>query len=91
MSEMKSPLSPSDIEVLLWCHCRGEKHERFDAMAIREAISMFMGCQMIQPMENKIDVYVTTEKGNAMVRAICNTPEPHQAWVDGEGRLIPQD
>jgi hypothetical protein len=34
------------------------------------------------------NVYCITEKGRAMVRALCNTPEPRCVWVDASGKEL---
>lgn len=88
MNKMKSPLSPSDIEVLIWCHCRPEPHERLDAPAVSEAIRMFLDCGMVKLYEGKKDMYVTTKKGAALMRMLRNTPEPRLVWVDGFGSIL---
>jgi len=76
---MKHPLSPSDIEVLIWCHCRSSRHERYDAPAVHEAQVMFLNCKMIE-MKDGNNFYTTTDKGNAMIKKLCNTIEPVCIW-----------
>jgi hypothetical protein len=84
--KMKSPLSPSDIEVLLHCHTTPGPHPRLDAPAVQEALRMFRGCAMIEVVEPKFtpgggSAFNTTPKGDAFVKALCNTPEPVQTWT----------
>ncbi len=81
---MKTPLTPNDIEVLLWCHIRGTRHERHDAPAVRDALRMFERSGMIAPQPGLDGVYNTTAKGRAMVTALCRTPEPIEksVWLD---------
>ena len=81
--KMKTPLSPSDIEVLLHCHTTPSRHPRFDAEAVQRAISMFVqsGLVMHMPQPTEHHVYPTTAKGDAFVKALCNTPEPVQTWT----------
>jgi len=93
---MKSPLSPNDIEVLIWCHTRPEPHERLYAPAVREAIEMWLESGMIEPDDMYIKssiiqpdcVWRTTDKGHAMIKSLCNTPEPISAWLDCNGKTI---
>jgi len=85
---MKSPLSPSDVEVLIWCHCRPQKHERFNAPAIQESFAMFIRCGMIKENPEEKDVFRTTKKGDAMIDTLCSTPEPILVWVDVNGKVL---
>ena len=84
MTRMKTPLSPSDIEVLLWYHCRPEPHERQDAPAVAESRVMFIECEMLEPLVGK-DLYGTTAKGAAMVDMLCHAAEPRCVWIGGDG------
>ena len=89
---MKTPLSPNDIEVLIRCHCRhDEPHPRVEARAVQEALRMWKDAGMIE-CSNSDDSYSTTDKGHAMIEALCNTPEPHPqwscVWVDQTGRIL---
>jgi hypothetical protein len=78
---MKSPLSPSDIEVLIWYHTRPARHERINAPAVQEATQMFCRCGMIRPRLEYDEGYMTTEKGNAFIEALRNTQEPVAVWT----------
>lgn len=73
---MKTPLSPIDIELLLWCHCRAEPHPRITVPAIAESLFMFQKCGMISETTNKYGCFTTTDKGRAMVEAMCAIAEP---------------
>jgi hypothetical protein len=81
--KMKSPLSPSDIEVLLHCHTTPARHPRFEAEAVQRAISMFVQAGMVvhNPQPGEYHVYTTTDKGDAFIEALLNTPEPVQSWT----------
>lgn len=86
---MKTPLSPSDIELLIWCHCRPEPHDRIDAPAIVDGIHMWLEAGMIEPNPDFANgTYTTTDKGRAMIEALCNTPEPRCAWIDASGNPL---
>lgn len=76
---MKTPLSPLDIEVLLWYFYKTEPHENIAAPAVKESILMWTRSGMLKPLHTYVcpeGMYCTTEKGDAMVKALCNTPEP---------------
>lgn len=78
---MKSPLSPSDIEVLLWCHSRAEPHPRLAAPAVHEAIQMYERCGMIEKRDvPDLSLYRTTAKGRAFIEALCKVSEPVPVW-----------
>ena len=81
---MKSPLSPCDIDVLIWYHVHPHVHPNSDAPAVRESTAMWVRSGMLA-MDGEL--FTTTPKGAAMVRALCRTPEPVQAWVGKD--LVP--
>lgn len=74
---MKSKLSPSDVEVLIWCHCRPEPHERITAGAVRDALVMWSRAGMIESaLDCLAGTYRTTPKGCAMIEALCAVAVP---------------
>jgi hypothetical protein len=76
---MKRPLSPCDIDVLIWYHVHPHVHPNADAPAVRESTAMWVRCGML---ERAIDgIFTTSLKGSAMIRAWCRTQEPEQIWV----------
>ena len=81
--KMKTPLSPSDIEVLLHCHVSPSRHPRLEAEAVLQAIGMFVQTGMVahNPQPGEHHVYTTTPKGDAFIEALLNTPEPVQSWT----------
>ena len=88
---MKRIGSPSNAEVLLWCHYSPEKHPRYNAPAVIKALSYFLDLGAIYPREDKVDVYNTTPLGAAWVRALCNTACPTTRFVDEFGQIIEED
>lgn len=81
--------SPSNIELLLHCHCCPTPHPRIDAPAIRETIAEFIGLDILVRDRNcDGEVYKTTAKGAAWVEALCNVEIPRTAYVDGHGRVL---
>ena len=88
---MKTPLSPSDIEVLIWSYCCCEAHPREDATAITESIKMFQDAGMVKTERERDGVYRTTAKGDAMVQSICRTQEPRSVWVDSDGNILEEN
>lgn len=84
---MKTPLSASDIEVLLHYHMNTHRHPRYNAPAVSEATEMFMRCGMIETSPSD-SMFITTQKGAAMVKMLCRTPEPKLVYVDAEGKEL---
>ena len=87
MPNMKSPLSPDDIEVLLHYFVNPCEHPRYKAPAVQSAIDMFIGCGILEPSGGP-SPWKTTEKGSAMVRALCRTPEPQLIYADANGNPL---
>ena len=85
-------ITPGDIEVLLHYHTNPEPHPRRDAPAIKDTTERFIRSGLIKVVEAVDDWnknrYITTDKGRAFVKALCNTPLPTQAWIDGYGNII---
>lgn len=79
--KMKTPLSASNIEVLLHYYMNTDEHPRYRAPAVKQAVEMFIGCGMLEPSTGPA-LWQTTEKGSAMVRALCRTPEPQLIYAD---------
>lgn len=84
--KMKTPLSPSDIEVLLHCHTCTAPHPRLEAPEVQDAFDMFSRSGMIvwvpgQAHQSNKPHYITTPKGDAFIEALLNTPEPVQSWT----------
>lgn len=80
-------MSPNEIAVLLHCYTTPEVHPRIDAPAVIHAISMFLGCELISQPDG-FDWYVTTDKGRALVKVLCNVKFPTQVWTDDNGNII---
>lgn len=88
----------SDIDFMMHCHIRGcIPHPRIDAPDIREAITKLLEQKLIQPynitendkLRRKINCWVTTDRGAAWIKMLCNTPFPIQGWVDGrDGSVV---
>lgn len=85
MSKMKSPLSPSDIEVLIHHYACPAIHPRADAPAVQEAIEMFLDCGMMAldttpAGKSGWHSFHVTKKGEYFIDKLCNTVEPVQRW-----------
>jgi len=66
-------VTPSDIEVLIWCHCSPEPHPRLKAPAVHEGLRMWSKKGMIEPYSGcPPGTFRTTDKGRAMVESIYN-------------------
>jgi len=81
-------MSPSDIEVLIHYHCCPAVHPRDDAPAVQEATQEFLMDGIIMHDAKSKSGYRTTERGRALLAAICATPLPTEAWVDDNGKVI---
>jgi len=80
-------ITPSDIEVLLHYHTNPAPHPRKLAPAVKEATERFVREGLIELDDEKLYT-TTTDRGKAFVKALCNTPLPTQAWIDGYGNVI---
>jgi len=83
-------ITPGDIEVLLHYHTNPAPHPRRDTPAVKEATKRFV-CEGLIELDDKkqyITTYITTDRGEAFVKVLCNTPLPTQAWIDGYGNII---
>ena len=80
-------MSPSDIEVLIWCHCRAETHPRIKAPAVNGAIQQFLSAGLIEAHDH-FDFYITTDRGAAHINQLCSVEWPTQAWIDNNGNVI---
>lgn len=77
-------MTPNDIEVLMHYHASPDSHPRAHAPAVQASIRMFIAEGILK----KEDSFRTTEKGEALVRMLCNTEMPQQAWVDSNGNIV---
>lgn len=80
-------MTPNEIEVLLHCYTSLSVHPRIQAPAVKEAISMFLGCDILIKASG-VEWYTTTGRGEALVKVLCNTKFPTEAWVDENGKVI---
>jgi len=80
---VKTPLTPIDLMVLLHYHCFTEPLPGFPSCSDPELRSTQMWLQsgMIKPRGEQTGYYVTTDKGNAFVLAMCKLPEPVTTWI----------
>lgn len=79
---------PSNIEVLLHCHCYPVPHPRLEGPAVRDAIKMFRDLGAIEERPPLKDVYATTLLGRAWVEALCMVPPPRLVYLDEQGRTV---
>ena len=89
-------MSPLYIEILLHIHCTPVDWEREHASACAECIGDFLDEGIIRArsaIENENTQhphkYSTTERGDALVEALCRVPYPTAMWkVDYPADLI---
>jgi hypothetical protein len=76
--------SPLEIKLILRCYVEPEPHiENIEAPAMQDALQRFLNEGLLS-----YPSYKTTEKGRALVNAICNTPLPTQVWLDALGNQL---
>lgn len=74
-------MTPNEIEVLIHYHVSPEPHPRVDSGAVQYALDMFVENGIIT-YNGQRGYYETTDRGKALVEALCNTPFPVERWVD---------
>lgn len=75
-------MSPSDIEVLLHCHCMPGPHPRSDAPAVMDALDTFLKAGLIEPRDDsRGGGFGTTDGGVMLVKALCDVQFPVRRWV----------
>lgn len=83
-------MTPLQIEILLWYHCRAADYRDgdFTAPAVREAIDDFRGAARLlepAPKPNGCRAYRLSDRGEAFVKRLCETPLPVCRWVFEDG------
>jgi hypothetical protein len=86
-TEMNTIYSPSNIELLIWCHVRFEPHPRMEAPGVAETLKEFLDMGVIRTTPEP-NVFTTTPLGAAWVESLCNTPPPRLAYIDQLGKII---
>ena len=78
---LPSPLKPMDLLVLLECFLRRRSFDPENPpRSYSREIQMLQNSDMIVVDGRYI---ITTEKGDAFVKALLATNEPHEEWVVG--------
>lgn len=89
---MNTLATPSNIEVLLWCHTRPQPHPRLDAPAVRDAVQEFLkiGAVEATPLSGggEFGAFRTTPLGRAWVAALCQVQRPRVGFIDENGKAI---
>jgi hypothetical protein len=80
-------MTPNDLEVLIHYYVSQAPHPREHAPAVREAVKMYLNLKVFEVVDYGFRV---TEKGQAWLRLILDTPQPvlRARWIDprtGEG------
>lgn len=81
-------MTPNDIEILIHCHVCPSVHPRISAPAVNESITQFCIEGILAVDDEKLGTFKTTDKGAALMRSLCDTPYPKQAWIDQTGKII---
>ena len=80
-------MTPNYIEVLIHCHTAPCIHPRIDALVVMGAIEKLLKQDLIFKMGGQ-EYYVTTKRGKAHMKQLCDLEIPKQAWVDANGEII---
>ncbi len=83
---MDLPLTPNELELLLYCYTTPAEHPRYDY--VQGSLRDFLSADIIQHWKGEAKVFTTTDKGNAWVKTILATSIPTQVWVDSSGEII---
>lgn len=81
-------MTPLDIEILLHYHCSGSEFDRLDAPACRDAVDDFLREGILRERSDEENhtrahhrMYEPTDRGRALVNALCMVPYPVQVWI----------
>jgi hypothetical protein len=82
--------SPLAIEILMWHHTRMDAYSwPSEATAQPQEIERLKRLGALRETSFPDGMRLTiTPLGTAWVKAICNTPIPREAFIDGHGRVI---
>lgn len=78
-------MTPNDIEVLIHHHVSPNLHPRAHSPAVQMSIDMFVMDGILK--EDGLG-YRTTERGVVLMRMLCDTEYPQQAWVDNRKERV---
>jgi hypothetical protein len=73
--------TPNDIEVLIHYYASGERHPRVTAPAVQETLEQYCKDGIFERLEAE-PFFRVTEKGEAWLRMIIDTPYPKKQWID---------
>jgi hypothetical protein len=75
-------MTPAQIELLLHCHTIGAPPPRLEVPHTQEMLVHFVGSNILREHDERRDQWVTTERGDALVKMLCATPYPIAAFID---------
>jgi hypothetical protein len=82
-------MTPNDINILLHFYTTPEPLPRADAPAVKEAVLSFVQREIlvweVESANEGTGRYRVTQKGEKLVRMLCDTPDPVQEWLDPRG------
>jgi hypothetical protein len=70
--------TPSNLEILIHCHCVPGPHPRLDAPAVSEGINLLVTNGMITPSGDHFD---TTKKGQFYLEHLLKQPFPVETFT----------
>lgn len=83
-------MSPYELEIVLWYHTRSGdwKDGDFSAPVCHSTLKEFLALGLLEKGTASTSQYVGTDKLNAFVQSLQNTPLPTQAWVDPRDKSV---
>lgn len=79
-------MTPNDINILLHFYTTPEPLPRKNAIAVQEAVLSFIQRGIlvweVESANEAPGQYRVTQKGEKLVRMLCDTPDPVQVWLD---------
>jgi len=89
MTKSAIALTPFQLSVLIHCYISTTKHSNYNS--VRGCLEGFLKQDVIQHYKGESEIFITTSKGEAWLRAMLYTPIPTSAWVDSYGEVIPDE
>ena len=83
-------MTPFEITFLIHCDTVMTSFQHIDAPLMPEIVQWMIKENLITPIDDRPVrvVYQTTGRGIALVKLLCDTKPPKQAWIDSQGHVI---
>ena len=74
-------MTPIKLDILLHCHISPTAHPQYDSPAFRVELQNLMEEDIVRST-SKENIFALTQKGEAWLRLILETPMPILQWID---------